>query len=313
MKAIVFSDIHFHLWEQHTKRFDAQLQVFEHLVKLSDKNECPLLFGGDMFHTPKDIKNSLLGILIPFFKATFEKYPKAKIYAISGNHDQATENYVDNKAPSYVATLAQIIPNFECIDFKWKNLNGFSVYGIPYLSHNIGLEDLVKDAAKKIAFKDLNILMVHTDFKGQKDTNGIVVGQGQNFKESTLSPFDLVFSGHIHQRAKLRDKVYSIGSPLQLRLSDKDSRFGFWIVADDNEVRFREIEFTPKYRTYTNPSEINNETDIWVKLPRSVDELTGGEVRPLSNKEIVNQYLLDMGIKSKLKRVKLKEIVNKVW
>jgi len=312
MLALVFSDLHLHLWEQFSKRFDAQLKVFEYLVKLADRNKCPILFSGDLFHTPKDIKNSLLGILIPFLKTTFKQYPNVKIYAISGNHDQATENYIDKPSPSYIKTLSLIIPNIICIDYKSVRIKDYVVYGIPYMTHNIGLEVEVKRITKIMDPKLHNILLTHTDFKGQKDTNGVIVGQGKNFKEEIFNPFYAVFNGHIHKRGKLRDNIYSVGAPLQLRLSDKDSIFGFWMITK-KDIRFRKIDFTPKYRLYKDISEINNDTDIWVKIPKQLEEMGFSETLNFSNKELLEQYFKDQNIRSKSIRVKLRKILNQIW
>jgi DNA repair exonuclease SbcCD nuclease subunit len=311
MKAIFFSDIHLHKWEQHISRFDGQLKVLEHIVKDADKYQCPLFFAGDMFHTPKEIKNDLLESIVPYLQWLFKKYPSVVMYAISGNHDQASDNYRDKPSPSYIRSMSHIIRNIRVLDFTKYEDSEIEVFGIPYLSWNIGLQESVNEINPTPGM--YSILMIHTDFKGQTDTNGVIVGKGHNFKEEIFTKFDLVVNGHIHKKGKIRENILSLGSPLQLRLSDKGGKFGYWQLNPKFRMRFSEIDFTPKYREYKSSSEIDNPNDIWVKIPteQSLVEESEGVEDSTNLMDWVNGYIKTRKIISKRKKKLLKEIIHK--
>lgn len=310
MKAIFFSDLHLNLWDHYSSRFDAQLKVLELLCSRSNRHECPLFFGGDMFHSPKEVRNSLLSVLFPFLKYLENTYPKARIYAISGNHDMSEDNFKHRKSPSYVRTLSVASPLISCIDHKKYEDPHVVVHAVPYLTHNTGLSEEVSQIA--LVEGKLNILLIHTDFKGQKDTDGTVVGRGENLDESIFSRFDMVMSGHIHKPGKVRDNIYSIGAPLQLRLSDRDGQFGYWVIKD-KIPKFKPLGFTPKYRLYQNPSEITNDTDIWIKVENKELAQVSMEDTRLDFKSLLKGYMGSIGVKSRRKKAKLKSIIQKVW
>lgn len=313
MKALFFSDIHFHFWQQfnaNNRRLQSQLAVFEKLVRISYKEGCPLFFGGDMFNSPKEIANELLGYVIPYMKEIFKTYPEVTVYAISGNHDMSKPNTFNSRSPSYVKTLSEIFENFVCIDFDSKEFSDFVIHGIPYLEHNEGLMSYVN--AIELNPSKQNILLIHTAFKGQKDTNGVVVGDGENLIEKNFDRFDLTFSGHVHKHSLLSKKRISIGAPMQLRASDMDGRFGYWEITDNSLPKFVEIKNTPKFRTYTDDTEKDNITDFWIKLPKDEDNIKIINLNAVSldRIKVARRYLNDTKVISKKRRRMLIELIH---
>jgi hypothetical protein len=157
-----------------------------------------------------------------------------------------------------------------------------------------------------------HILLVHTSFKGQTDTNGVIVGTGENIDEEHFNKPFLTFAGHIHKHGIIRDKIISIGAPLQIRLSDMDGRFGFWKIKDDFSVRFSEIKNTPKFRVYSSVEERDNETDFWVKVPKENVTLKVVSLTPhsLDRVSITTQFLKDLKVVSRRRRHLVLTLVN---
>lgn len=312
MKAIIFSDIHFHYWQQYNennKRLKAQVDVFEKICKVAHKNSVPVFFGGDMFHSPTEISNKLFSYLVHEFSRIFDIYP-VKIYAISGNHDMSEKNSLTHASPSFIKSLSEVFPNILHMDFQTSYMGDYYLHGIPYLNYNKGLIETAQDFSFNMDRP--HILLCHTDFAGQVDTNGVVVGTGENIDESVLQDFDLVLSGHIHKKGHVGGNIYSIGAPLQLRLSDMGGRFGYYILEDDLSLKFKEITDTPKFRTYVNDSEKDNDFDFWVKVPidKPITDSLESRVTTTDPLTIVDQYFKDMGVKSKIKKNLTLKFIN---
>jgi len=315
MKGIWFSDIHLYYWTKYNsdgRRLQGQLDVLEFLFKQAYTYKVPLFFGGDLFHSPVGVSNTLLSAVLPRLLELFNIYP-INLYAISGNHDLEGINTLKHRSPSYVNTLANSIENFHNLDFTSFEAEDFVVHGIPYLTNNEGFGE----AVNKIAIIDgkFNILMNHGDYYGQKDTNGIIIGKGENVNEKALEKFDLVLSGHVHKAEHLRKNIYSIGSPMQHRLSDLGGAFGYWTLKKRFKLAFKEITTTPKYKMYSSESEKDNDTDFWVKEPKAdieINSMLEDEVDFQDHLDIGKQYLKAMSVKSRAKKRLLMEILNQV-
>jgi DNA repair exonuclease SbcCD nuclease subunit len=299
MKAIIFSDIHLHSWAKFNRdnyRLKNQLDTLEHLFQVAFRSKVPIIFGGDMFMDPESLKNSLLSVSLPFIQDLFRKY-NVDFFAISGNHDLESENSLSRRAPTYINTLANTIESFHNIDFDSADFGDWVLHGVPYLMFNRGIMDHINSIT--LDKSKFNILLLHTDFKGQVDTNGFAVGKGENISESGLRRFDLVLSGHIHKPGLVKNNIFSIGAPMQIRLSDMGGKFGYWVLDDKFKLTFREINDTPKFRLYEKESEVENDFDFWVKIPRE-DDLTvmlSTDIDLSNREELIKQYLRWKGIK----------------
>lgn len=309
MRAIIFSDIHFHHWEKHNKgnkRLRAQLQVFERLCRVAHTYKVPLIFGGDFFNNNLEITNKLLNYVIANFKVIFSEYP-IDIYAISGNHDMSEKNTLTHRSPSYVKALAEIYPNIHMLDFTQKAFEDFTLWGIPYLEDNAGLAETVNEITPEPT--NPSILLIHTGFRGQKDTSGVIVSDGFNVKEDIFKKFSLVISGHIHKPGHIRKNLYSIGAPMQLRASDSGGKFGYWVLKDDFSLKFKELDNTPKFRFFSDPSEIDNEDDIWIRKPvdNNGAEVVSVESVSIDPIQVSTQFCKETGVISKRK---IKTLIN---
>ncbi len=315
MKAILFSDIHLYDWSKYNKagkRLRGQMGVLEFLFQQAFKYKVPLFFGGDLLHSPIGVSNSLLSVVLPHILELFNRYP-IDFYGISGNHDIEGINTKDRRSASYINTLANSIPRFHNLDFESVEFEDFKVFGVPYLTHNIGFEEAIKNI--EVDTTKFNILLNHGDYKGQKDTNGIIIGKGENVNEKDLEKFDLVMSGHIHKGGHLRNNLYSIGAPMQHRLSDKGGTFGYWSLKNRFLLDFKPITNTPEFRMFDSEGDKDNDFDFWVKTPKAdseINDMLEDEIDFQDPPTIGTQYLEAMGVKSRGKRLLLNEILTEI-
>ena len=114
----------------------------------------PILFTGDLLHKEKQVSNKLLSILLPFFKKIWgsSKYPT---FAIDGNHDQCEENTLDHESPSYIKTFSQIYKGLNCVNNESVEYNNLMIHGVPYLTHDLGLNQAIDNRIKKINKKKM--------------------------------------------------------------------------------------------------------------------------------------------------------------
>lgn len=314
MKPIFFSDHHFNGWAKFNedgRRLKSQIDILQTILQRAFRSKSPVFFGGDLFHTPSSLDNDLLSEAWPKIMDLFRIYP-VDVYAISGNHDMSNVNSFRKRSPSYINTLANCIPNFHNLDFESIEFDEFIVYGLPYIHYNDGYMkylDTINPPKNKVS-----ILLNHTDYRGQTDTNGLVVGKGENIEEEGLAKFTYVFSGHIHKMGKVRKNIYSLGATAQQRVSDANGVFGYWILANLKPQHIEIID-APKFRFYKDPSEIDNNTDYWVKesaAPLESEDMPDFTLDLSNRQNLVGSYMRWAGVKSQAKRKLLLELINKV-
>lgn len=314
MEAVIFSDHHFHLWKSFNKnnsRIKYQLDTFEKVLSTAFSLKVPVFFGGDMFHTPDGLNNELLSLVLPRVLDIFRKFP-VDFYAISGNHDLAGINSYSRRSPSYINTFANSIRTFHVIDFETVIIGNIALHGVPYINYNQGYGQVLDNI--QLVDGKFNILMNHTDYRGQKDTNGIVIGRGENISREMFSKFDLTLSGHVHKPGLLFGNVYSIGATMQQRFSDMGGDFGYWTLKKGFKMKFHSLG-GPQFRYYEDPKEITNDFDYWVKKPK---EVVIGEDYNLdsqglkSKRKVIAKYLKSIHNRSKSKARVLYELINEI-
>jgi DNA repair exonuclease SbcCD nuclease subunit len=313
MKFIAFSDIHFHVWgnfNTHNRRVIAQMEIVERVFQIAHSRKCPILFLGDMFHDPDSLSNDLLSMVQPWFIELFNKY-SVHFFAISGNHDMKETNSFKRRSPSYINTLSNSIRNFQNLDFHSITHEGMTYHGVPYITHNEGIMDYIESI--ELNPDTPNILLLHTDFRGQKDTNGMEVGKGTNINEKGLKKFDVVLSGHIHKPGKLRDNIYSVGSPCQLRVSDMGGEFGYWICRDNLKMDFKSFDKVPEFKYYSEGDK-TDDFNFWVKKPIS-DSQTFQELKTFSltdKQKVTSEYLNFIQEGSKTRKRYLLNLIKRI-
>lgn len=304
--AIAFSDLHINDWSkfnQNNERTHNNLEVLSLIKKACNKYSCPAFFCGDLFHKPENMSLELMGLVMSFFKKLDKQFNKNpfKIYGISGNHDFNSiirfHNNTADKPISWLNILAKEFKFLESIDFSLYQDDNITVYGVPYIDHNIGLNEYLKSL--KLNTDTKNILLLHTDYPGAKDTDGSEVGTSENLNLNILDKFDLVLMGHIHKPQRLSKKAYMIGAPLQQRRTDKNCDLGYWLIYNDLTLEFIAFKDFPKFIDVESEEDIRDDGNYYTVISHKIEESLNKVNKlnkKLSKKRLVKRYLKDKGI-----------------
>lgn len=313
--GIVFSDLHLSDWGKFSTRKDTALKVLKMLVDEASKYGACLIHCGDLFHKPESISQEVLQGAVSFLNY-LSKESILPIVTISGNHDINQVSKIREKPLSWVSTLSNMYPNIKCIDYEVAkdNIHGVAYYGIPYVDHNVGLNDYIK-SLKLNPKCNKHILLLHTDYPGAKDTDGSEVGSVENLNTNLLKKFDLVLIGHIHKPQKLGKHVYMVGAPYQQRRTDKNCKLGYWKLYSDLSMEFVLLEGFPRFIDVEDPEEVKEDGNYYTVIPKKVqlEDVNKHKItRALSKKRLAKRYMKAKGIKDKDKQDLLIKVLNKV-
>lgn len=311
--ALAFSDLHLNIYGKFNENNKRTLNHFKVLSVIKDKckeYQCPALFCGDILHKPENIDQGLMEVIYQEFEKLRLRENQIELFAISGNHDISKVSIIGKKPFSWLKFLEQF--GIECIDYKKKLIfPDITVHGIPYIDHNVGLSEYIN---KMKIDDDKNILLLHTDYPGAKDTDGRTVDSVENLNLNVLKKFDLVLCGHIHKPQRLSKKVYMIGAPLQQRRTDRDCNMGYWKIYSDLSMKFVPLEDFPRFIDVENPEEIKDDGNYYTVIPKK-EEKPQQQVnkihKNLSKIKLARQYMKAKGIKDKEKLRLLKEVLRK--
>lgn len=304
--GIVFSDLHLGEYAKFNQDNQRTLNHFRVLFLIKDiclKYKCPAFFCGDLMHKPEYITSSLDQLIIENF-SKLSRIEEFNIYGISGNHDMCDHNSVNKQSPSHWGNLCDRYPFLHNLDFTYHDFGEFRVYGIPYLDHNVGLDDLVKKIVIDRVGKN-TILLLHTDYPGARDTDNIEVGTVENLNINLLSKLKLTLIGHIHKPQRLGKKVYMVGAPLQQRRTDRDCELGYWKIFNDFSTKFVPFTEFPKFIDVEKEEDIKDDGNYYTVVSTHKKEDTVAQARitrQMSKRKVVSKYLRNKGIKDKAKK-----------
>ena len=313
--AYVISDLHIGQYGKFTSRLDTALDILLKLGKKCSKHHVPLIHCGDLFHSSDKMDPYLLNRVIDVFL----KLSKLDFLMINitGNHGSPLTHKVNEPSSllSYDQVIQKLFSNiFYNLDFKKIPITyqHHTIYGVPYIDHNIGLNSYLKNLVLNPNKK--NILLLHTDYPGAKDTDGRVVDSAENINLNMLNRFDLVLCGHIHKPQRLSKKVYMLGAPIQQRRTDKDCKMGYWLVMDDLSMKFVELKGFPKFIDVESEDEVNDDGNYYTVIPKKSSEKVNTNhkiTKTLSKKKLAKRYLKEKGIKDRGKEDLLIKILKK--
>lgn len=313
--GIAFSDLHIGEFAKFNTNNQRTLNHFRVLFLIKDlckKYNCPAFFTGDFMHKPEHITSSLEEIMLDQLDKLKPEYDFS-IYGISGNHDMADNNSKERPSPSHWRNLCNRYHFFHNLDFNYHDFGDFRVYGIPYLDHNKGLDDAVRDVIKDSAGKPV-ILLLHTDYPGARDTDGIEVGTVENLNINLLSKVRLTLIGHIHKPQRLGKKVYMVGAPLQQRRTDRNCKLGYWKIYSDFTAKFVAFNEFPRFIDVESEGQIQDDGNYYTVISKSRPEeetqVQTRITRSMSKRRVVSRYLRNKGIKDKEKKQILVKLIN---
>lgn len=311
--AIVFSDLHLNIYakfNENNKRTLNHFRVLSIIKEECERYSCPALFCGDLFHKPETLDSGLYKILCE----QLDLLGKLNIYAISGNHCIKEISKIKEKPFSWLRLVREY--GVQVWDYKSDCLSGshkdFIIHGVPYIDHNIGLSDYLKNL--KLEKSKKHILMLHTDYPGAKDTDGREIDSVENLNLNVLNRFDLILCGHIHKPQRLSKKVYMIGAPLQQRRTDKDCKLGYWKLYSDLSMEFIELKGFPKFVDVESEDEIKDDGNYYTILPKKTSiqvNINHKITKQVSKKTLAKRYLREKGIKDDAKKQLLIDTLNK--
>lgn len=320
--AIVFSDLHIGLYNkfnQDNKRTLSLLRVLFDIREACFKYNVSAIFCGDLFHKPEIMENALYQELVKAFRTLDEDFGTQRfiIHCITGNHDFSTISTIENwkGSKSWVRAFAKQYKFIKCMDMKdclvAANGNSFRLFGVPYIDHNIGLNDYIKNL--KLDEKVPNILMLHTDFPGARDTDNTLVDSVENLNVNLLNRFDLTLCGHIHKPQRLSKKVYMVGAPCQQRRTDRDCELGYWKLYSDLSMEFVPLKDYPRFIDVESEDEIEDDGNYYTVVKRVETKETEVQNRittDLTPKKLVRKYLKSRGEYSKEKKSLLLNLIK---
>lgn len=308
--AIAFSDLHLNIWSKFNKDNHRTLNGFDVLYRIANichHKMCPALFCGDLFHKPENITQDLLDTVLTEFHKLDVDYPKFRCYAINGNHDLSIVNHIDKPSSGWVTKFSKLFNWLICVDCLEFQLNPFRCLGIPYIDHNIGLNDFVKN-------RKSDILLLHTDYPGAKDTDGRIIDSSENLNVNLLKPFKLVLCGHIHKPQRLGKKVYIVGAPQQQRRTDRNCKMGYLEIYEDLSVKFKTFDDYPKFIDVESDEDIKDDGNYYTVIPKTsrVEKVTEHKItKQLSKKKLARLYMKQKGQHNKQRLKLLTNILNK--
>lgn len=235
-----------------------------------------------------------------------------RIRAISGNHDMKKVSKIGEKPFSWLYTLPS---NFiDIMDYKQDTLSSYNqdiiLHGVPYIDHNIGLCEYLKNL--KLDKSKKHILMLHTDYPGAKDTDDREIDSVENLNINILNRFDLIICGHIHKPQRLSKKVYMIGAPNQQRRTDMNCKLGYWLIMEDLTMKFVELSDFPKFIDVESEEDVKDDGNYYTLITRETIVESDNKIhKGLSKKKLVRLYLKYNNIKDKEKKECLLDIIKK--
>ena len=310
--AIAFSDLHLNNWAKFNSDGRRTLNGFDVLYRIANichHKKCPALFCGDLFHKPENIDQNLLDLVLTEFHNIDVDYPEFRCYAINGNHDLSVINHIDKPSSGWVTKFSRIfnwLVKADCMEFQ---INKYRALGIPYIDHNHGLNDFIKR-------RNVDILLLHTDYPGAKDTDGRPVDSVENLNINLLKPFKLVLCGHIHKPQRLGKKVYMVGAPQQQRRTDRDCKMGYLEIYDDLSVKFKYWEDYPKFIDVYDENDINvDDGNYYTVIPKPTTskklESEHKITKQLTKKQLARRYMKQKGDKNKARLKLLTKVLTK--
>lgn len=316
--ALVFSDLHLNLWAKfndENTRTKNGFDVIETLCTYSHKhNDVPILFCGDMFHKPENLDQELALMAKSFFDGLVDRFPRQRIYCIEGNHDLKKVNTIGNMNKGWISlfqnTVLNVIDPNTLLNIG-RPFYEYRVHGVPYIDHNVGLSEYLKNKRLDKAYK--HILLLHTDYPGAKDTDDRRIDSVENLNLNTLSRFDLVLCGHIHKPQKLGKKVYMIGAPMHQRRTDRNCDMGYWKIYTDLSMKFVPLSKYPKFIDVEKEEDIKDDGNYYTVLPSKLNlpEVVSHKItKQLSKKKLAHRYMKQQGIKDKAKEELLVKILK---
>ena len=257
-KVLVFTDLHIGLKGAQKNRLAICVKVVKKIIDYIVANGIEtILFLGDWNHTRVSTENNALNVSYRLMQAMAKV---AKVYAILGNHDIYMKNSLDINSLVIFKDLANVVLVDKVME---ASINGNKSLLIPWLGdltpYNKESQDMLFghfDISSKFLIKSYvadNAAKGISDELGKelstdKDLSSVgdLVGDFVDIAKKTGK----IFSGHIHGHKEFLSKgrwFSFVGSPYQQNLGEIGCKCGFYIIDEENNAKFVELDGIPKH------------------------------------------------------------------
>ena len=317
--ALASADWHIHKFrdfDNNGSRLDHCINAAQDIMNRASSLNVPLLFAGDLIHSPKNIETETNVRVQRLFDP---KLNPINIIAISGNHDMSERNTLDSISPSHLDSIRN--PNFIVLSGTRKSyIKGATVWGIPYMNNPEEFKEIILKLSQQCTMEGINwglkILLLHSDMPGAKTPEGFVIGEVQsipNHLDEFFKDWDLVLCGHIHKPQKLSQKCYMLGCHIQQNMGNRHDALGYWEVYSNATMKFVPLDNYPKFIQLKKGEEPKDDFNYYVPFGEVLEdeEIETGEFNiNYSKKRLAATYLKKKNIKSKSKKRALIKILN---
>ncbi len=238
---ILTSDLHFD-----KNNIDEIIDICSQLLFLCNERRIKkIAILGDLF-TNRTGQNLLTLLALRSVLKQAPEYGVEDIYMFAGNHDKTNQeslnSYLDMFSDIPTVTVFRKQKTFLLTeDIKISVLPYFKENG----SYVRRLKELVEGDPAKVGQHSqvktkFHYLLTHVAFNGAVNNDGTKVTKGISL--SLLDGFTKVFTGHYHNRMKINDKIFYIGSPLPHNFGEDNDK-GFIIIHDNGRIELVEAKF----------------------------------------------------------------------
>jgi len=230
MLVAIINDTHFGVRGDNQAMLNHQIKFFKDIFfpKLKELNIKYVIHLGDLVDRRKYVNYLTLNIMRKCFLSKLEK-ANIHLDLIAGNHDVY---YKSTNALNALNELLNPYPNIKIYTQPAEvKLADEVVLYVPWINP----ENKQKTYA---IFKKTKaqLLFGHLEIFGYEMNRGFISESG--LKTNILSKFDMVFSGHFHQKST-KNNIHYLGAPYEMTWADYDCERGFHIF--DTNTR----ELTP--------------------------------------------------------------------
>lgn len=276
--AVIFADLHIHSYQQFNEdgnRLGNCLKALKEVFFFCKKNGIKtILFAGDLYDSHKSIPKEVVNETVATFVQLFGANPEIKMFAISGNHDQATKNLYGKPAVSALTHLHTIFPdNFIIMDGGVLEIGGgLLVAGVPYYEYAEHYTKRLQEVTEAVeGIKKTNSVVLGAEVKAylmvHQTPNGIGNSMIPYEADSTDPIYDVyehIFCGHIHSHQQLMPRFTVVGSPIHRDLADAGLTKGFLVMnlyKPEKGYIFQPLLGFPEFREIYEGDEIGEEDD----------------------------------------------------
>lgn len=299
-RFFIISDTHFGVRSNSVEWIETHKDYFFNwfipMLKKNFQEGDALIHCGDVFDSRQSLNLKVMNVAMEIFEEISKILP---VFIICGNHD------IYHKKNNDINSVKI---------FKW--LNNVHVYeNDVIIKFNKGKsrallmpwKDTDEEKQLSITQNTADYLFCHTDIRGLKFNSYVNVEEG--LKDSDLTKFKKVYSGHIHF-AQNRGNIRMVGCPYPMTRSDIGNTKSIWILdaEKENEIGI-DNHYSPKFlrlkietildKTYKEIKDIvrNNYVDVLVNSSVSLNFPFNSFMEALSDVEYkkLNYIITTMG------------------